>query len=353
MFAAVIRSPGNIVIANIPVPGPPLAGRVIVRPETVGICACDLHHYSGHTGALPGAGDFYPRIPGHEFSAVIEELGPGAPPPLVPGMRVAVMPQTSCGRCYPCRAGRPNACVRLALIGVHLDGGLQEFLDIPADAVFPAWDLDPGCAAFAEPVSIAVHALHRVYPEPGEKALILGAGPIGLAAVFAALAARLEPVVADPDASRRELAVSVGAAGAIWGDPAQLREAVLDWTDGDGPPLVVEASGAEPALGLAAGLVSHAGRVVMVGMSPGTAPVRPGIFPEKEIDIVGSSATCPPDFGEAVRLVSDYRAAVGKLLTHRFPLREAAQAFEFALKREPGAVKVQITVGETPGGGET
>ena len=82
----------------------------------------------------------------------------------------------------------------------------------------------------------------------------------------------------------------------------------------------------------------------MVGMSSGLSPVRPGIFPEKEIDILGSSTACPPDFGEAVRLVTENRVKVGKLLTHRFPFSATADAFRFAAKHEPGAVKIQITV---------
>jgi threonine dehydrogenase-like Zn-dependent dehydrogenase len=366
VLAAVTRSPGNVVIDDIPEPGPPRVGRVVVRPETVGICGSDLHHFSGHTGALSGPRDFlggvrggppprsggvfYPRIQGHEIAAVIEELGPDAPPALTPGMRVAVLPETRCGHCYPCRIGRSNVCVNLRLVGVHLDGGLQERLDIAAGAAFPAGDMDAGCAAFAEPMSIAVHALRRAKPVAGEKVLILGAGPIGLAAVLVALNAGLEPMAADPDPGRRGLATAIGAAGAVWGDPEDIVAAASDWTDGDGPPLIVEASGAGPALRLATETVSHAGRIVMVGMSAETAPVRPGIFPEKEIDVIGSSTACKPDFGEAVQLAGRYRAAVAKLLTHRFPLTATAEAFEFAMKREPGAVKTQITVSESSGG---
>jgi threonine dehydrogenase-like Zn-dependent dehydrogenase len=357
VFAAVTRSPGDIVIDDIPEPSPPRAGRVVVRPEAVGICGADLHLFSGHTCALSGARDFFPRIQGHEISAVIDELGPGAPPHLEPGMRVAVMPETRCGHCYPCRTGRSNVCVQLRLIGVHLDGGLQERLDVKANAAFPALDLDAGCAAFAEPMSIAVHALRRAGPSawgggPGNgKALVLGAGPIGLAAVLAATDVGLEVMVADPDPHRRQLARDIGAARAAWGDLAQLNDDTRDWTEGDGPPLVIEASGAEEALTLATEVVSHAGRVVVVGVSSGAASVRPGIFCEKEIDVVGSSTACPPDFGEAVRLVAENQAKVRMLLTHRFPLRRASDAFRFAARREPGAMKIQITV--SGGGAET
>jgi threonine dehydrogenase-like Zn-dependent dehydrogenase len=132
VLAAVTRSPGNVVIDDIPEPGPPQAGRVVVRPEAVGICGSDLHHFSGHTSALSGAQDFYPRIQGHEIAAVVDQAGDNAPPHLAPGMRVAVMPETRCGHCYPCRTGRPNVCVNLRLVGVHLDGGLAQRLDIAA-----------------------------------------------------------------------------------------------------------------------------------------------------------------------------------------------------------------------------
>jgi L-gulonate 5-dehydrogenase len=317
---------------------------VVVRPEVIGICGSDLHLYSGHTGALSGARDFYPRIQGHEISAVVEEAGENAPAELVPGTRVAVMPETRCGHCYPCRTGRPNVCVNLRLVGVHLDGGLQRRLDIAASAAFPAGELEAGRTAFAEPLSIAVHALRRASPAAGEKVVILGAGPIGLATVIAATAAGLESMVADPDPGRRELALGIGAADAAWGEAAELAEAARDWTDGDGPPLVVEASGAGSALGLATKLVSHAGRIVVIGMSSTAAWVRPGIFPEKEIDVLGSSCACPADFTEAVRLAGQYQTAIGRLLTHRFPLARAAEAFDFALKHEPGTVKVLITV---------
>lgn len=352
MRAAVTRSPGDIVIDDIPEPGPPRAGRVVVRPETVGICGSDLHLYSGHIDALSGARDFFPRIQGHEIAAVLDEIGPDAPTHLEPGMRVAVMPETRCGHCYPCRTGRSNVCVQLRLVGVHLDGGLAEALDVKASAIFPVGDLDAGCTAFAEPMSIAVHALRRSGPTAGEKVLILGAGPIGLAAVIAATAAGLEPMVADPDPHRRALALTVGAARESWGDAAELREVTMEWTEGDGPPLVIEASGAESALALATELVSHAGRIAMVGMSSGAAPVRPGIFPDKEIDVLGSSTACPPDFGEAVRLVSENRARVSKLLTHQFPLSATAEAFRFAAERVPGVVKIQITVSLRSAGSE-
>jgi threonine dehydrogenase-like Zn-dependent dehydrogenase len=348
LLAAVTKSPGNLVLDDIPAPAAPADGRIIVRPEVVGICGSDLHLFTGDVGSLSGAPDFYPRIQGHEVSAIIEQAGAHCPPGLSPGTRVAVLPLTRCGHCYPCRSGRPNVCSRLRLVGVHLDGGLQQLLDVGASAAFPVGDLDPGCAAFVEPMSIAVHALRRAGPLAGERAVVFGAGPIGLATVIAAADAGAATMVIDPEETRQDLALAVGASRAEWGDPAGLLGIVREWTEGEGAPLVVEASGVPSVLPQALEMACHAGRVVVVGMSAGTTELRPGMFPEKEIDVFGSSCACPADFGEAVRLVTENRDFVGSLLTHRFPLRHAAEAFEFAMKRSPGAVKILVTI-ELPG----
>jgi threonine dehydrogenase-like Zn-dependent dehydrogenase len=291
VLAAVTRSPGEMVIEDVSGPGPARAGNVIVRPEAVGICGSDFHLFSGDVGALSGAREFYPRIQGHEVSAIVEDPGDAAA--VHEGDRVAIWPLLPCGSCYPCRAGRPNVCPRFRLVGVHLDGGLQQRLEVPASTVFGVGDLDPDSTAFVEPASIAVHAVARGRLQAGEQAVVFGAGPIGLATVLAAVAA-----------GARVLSV--------------LPEAI--------------------------GLVSAAGRVVVVGMSSATAPIRPGVFPEKEIDVIGSSCATAEDFLNAVRLVSVNRASLAALFSHHFPLARAADAFTFAMNRPPDAIKVVVTV---------
>lgn len=346
MLAALTRAPGDIVIDDVPPPPAPGPGHVAVRPEIVGICGSDLHLYSGDIGALSGARDFYPRIQGHEVSAVIEDSGGQCPAGLGPGVRVAIWPLAHCGRCYPCRAGRPNVCSSLRLVGVHRDGGLQQRLVIPATAAIPAGDLDPSSAAFAEPMSIAVHALRRAALRPDEQVVMFGAGPIGLAVVIAAADAGARPMVIDPIGARRDLALRVGAERAEWGTPAWLLAAARDWTQGEGPPLIVDSTGATGVLAQAAEMTCPAGRVVVVGMSAGASPLRPGIFPEKEIDVLGSSCATAGDFRAAVRLVSAHRDRVAALLTHRFPLSRAREALDFALKPPADAVKILVTIGD-------
>jgi threonine dehydrogenase-like Zn-dependent dehydrogenase len=342
VLAAVTRTPGEMVVEDVDGPRRARPGHVIVRPEAVGICGSDLHLFSGDVAALSGASDFYPRVQGHEVAAIVEDPGDSAHET---NTRVAIWPLLPCGHCYPCRNDRPNVCPAFRLVGVHLDGGLQEHLEVPASQVFAVGDLDPDSASFVEPASVAVHALARGRIQTGEQVVVFGAGPIGLAVLIAAVREGARVMAVDPVASRRDLASRLGAEGVLWsGEPQDIIAAALDWTGGQGPPLVVETSGATSVLNLATEIVAPAGRVVVVGMSSGTAPARPGIFPEKEIDVLGSSTATAADFRAAISLVTACRQHVSQLFSHHFPLARAAEAFEFAMNRPPDAVKIVVTV---------
>jgi L-gulonate 5-dehydrogenase len=345
MLAAVTRSPGVLVVDDVPEPGAPGPRDVIVRPEAVGICGSDLHFYTGDTGALSGARSFFPRIQGHEFSAVVEQLGRDCPAGVRAGDRVAVWPLRGCGRCYPCRSGRANACVSLDLVGIHRDGGLQQLVPVPVSQLFGVGDLGSEPAAFVEPMSIAVHALGRAGIPDGEQAIILGAGPIGLATVLAATAAGARVMAADPVPARRDLALTMGAENAAWGGDGGLLDAVQAWTHGPGAPVVIDTTGDPGALAQATRLVCSAGRVVVVGMSAAAAPLRSGVFPEKEIDVLGSSCATAADFRSAIALVQAHRETISALFSHRFPLTHAREAIECVANPAAGAVKVLITVG--------
>jgi threonine dehydrogenase-like Zn-dependent dehydrogenase len=178
--------------------------------------------------------------------------------------------------------------------------------------------------------------------------VVFGAGPIGLATLVAAVSQGARVMSVDPLASRRDLAKRHGAEIVTWAPEAELKELARQWTGGEGPPLVVETSGEVGVLPQAAELVAAAGRVVVVGMSSGTAPVRPGAFPEKEIDVIGSSCATATDFRDAITLVAATRAAnraaVAALFSHHFPLARAAEAFEFAMSRPLDAMKIVVTV---------
>ncbi|HZB31654.1 MAG TPA: alcohol dehydrogenase catalytic domain-containing protein [Streptosporangiaceae bacterium] len=343
MLAAVTTAPNVIEVMHRPEPAPPRPGHVLLRPETVGICGSDFHIFTGDD-ALSGAQRAYPRVQGHEISATVVAAGADCPPELSAGGRVAVWPLLACGRCYPCRVDRSSCCVDFQLIGVHIDGGLQELLTVPATQAFAAGDAAPQVVAFAEPLSVAVHAVRRGRVAAGEHVAVLGAGPIGQAAALAAADAGARVMVIDPLTPRRELALLSGAEAAAWGSRDDIAARVRDWSGG-GPQVVMDTTGDPAALEQALDMVISAGRVVVVGMSGGAAPVRSGLLPVKEIDVLGSSCCDAADFAAAVALVRRSAAAVARLVTDEFPLAEAAAAITRAMNRPEEVMKVTVATG--------
>jgi L-gulonate 5-dehydrogenase len=203
--------------------------------------------------------------------------------------------------------------------------------------VFGVGDLGPEPAAFVEPMSIAVHALGRAGIPDGEQVIVLGAGPIGLATVLAATAAGARVMATDPVPARRDLALTMGAENAAWGGDGGLIDAVQAWTHGPGAPGGVATTAAPVAQ--ATRLVWSAGRVVVVGMSAAAAPLRSGVFPEKEIDVLGSSCATAADFRSAVALAQAHRETIAALFSHRFPLTRAQEAIECVANPAAGAVR--------------
>ena len=157
MRAAVTRAKGAMELLDVPEPGEPGPGEVIVRPQAVGICGSDFHFFLGELGD----GSEFPRVQGHEVAAKIEAVGPEGSKGFRTGDSVILHPLSSCGHCYPCRVGRGNVCDNFSLIGIHEDGGLQERLRVPQSQVFKTSESRPAVAALSEPVSIAVRAVRR------------------------------------------------------------------------------------------------------------------------------------------------------------------------------------------------
>jgi threonine dehydrogenase-like Zn-dependent dehydrogenase len=323
-----------------PAPGP---GEVLVRPEVVGLCGSDFHYYLGDIGTIDDPSVLYPRVQGHEVSATIAEVGPECPAGLAAGARVALWPLVACGRCYACSIGRGNACPAISLIGVHTDGALQEELVVSAEQVFPVGDQDPALTALVEPVSIAVRTVVRGRVGAGERVVVLGAGPIGLAVALAATDRGASVLVVDPVPSRLTLGEAMGAdvLQATAGDAAAP---VAEWAGADGPEVVIEATGRPELVQASIAMVAHAGRVVVVGLSADPAPVRVGDLPLKEIDVLGVSCCSADEFAGAVALVGRRSDAAARLLTHEFPLERAPEAIDFAIGHPAEVVKAVVRI---------
>jgi threonine dehydrogenase-like Zn-dependent dehydrogenase len=324
--------------AEPPAPGP---HDVVIRPEAVGICGSDYHFFAGQLSDAAG-GSQYPRVQGHELAGIITALGPGCRPELDLGQRVAVWPLHACGQCYPCSIGRHNTCDQFRLTGIHLDGGLQERLTIGHDHVFPIEVADPAIAAMTEPVSIAVHAVNRAAIQPGERTVVLGAGPIGYCICLVARERGAEVLAVDLLAGRLAIAGELGAEILRWRSAADVVDVARQWAGPAGPPVAFDATGTAAAVHAMVTMVASAGRAVQVGMSNEEVPIRVGSLTEKELDLLGVSCCGKAEFADAVSVVQRNHAELARLISHQFPLTEAPRAIRFAMSNPAEVMKVMI-----------
>lgn len=295
MRALVFPEKGVAVVRDVPAP---LAapGEVLVRPVATGLCAGDLYIYTGKNPYVS-----YPRIGCHEIAGVLETAAPGLPA----GTPVVVEPFIGCGHCYPCRIGKPNCCANLRIIGVHQDGGFADLVAVPATHIHPIpMGLGLTEAAFAEPVAIGVQGCNRGQVTASDHVLVLGAGPIGLAVAEVARERGAKVHVTDLNADRLAVAAQLGLDTLRGGE--SLSQAALDLTHGEGMPVVMEATGAPPAMRSACDLVAAGGRVVILGLvGKGVEVALPGLdFTRKEMTILGSRASTG-SFPEALRLIAE------------------------------------------------
>ena len=329
-------------LADLDAPREAGPGEVIVRPQAVGICGSDFHFFLGEIDPT-GSGSQFPRIQGHEVAAVVEEVAPDCVRGLSPGDAVALHPLSHCGHCYPCRIGRHNVCDNFSLIGIHTDGGLQELLRMPEPLVFPTSERRPAVAALAEPLSIAVRTVNRARIEPGEKVAVLGAGPIGQAvALLAAERGAAQVLMVDQLESRLQIGATMGAEVLPWTNGDEVIELVREWSGGEGPEVVVDATGAPDAIRAGMEAAVSAGRLLMVGMSHHDVPLRVFGFVDKELDVLGVSCAQGGEFEEAVAFVERNSDRLENLVTQEYPLERAPEALRWAMEHPAEAMKVVI-----------
>jgi len=337
MHAAVAYAPYDIRYEQRPRPSPG-PGEVLIDVAAVGICGSDVHLFRGeHPYRV------FPTVYGHEFSGRVAALGEGVSG-VEAGASVVVEPLIACGRCYPCRQGRPNCCVELRVIGVHRDGGLQGSVAVPAACVYsiPA-DLDAHIAALCEPFSIGMQAASRGEIAAGDRVVILGAGPIGLTVLATARSRGAEVAMVDLLPERLEHAARWGADLLIDASHEDTKAMVLGFTDAEGASVVVEATGSRKAMESTVDLVAAGGRIVLVGVTTEPVTFRGLEFTRKELTILGSRNNAGR-FGEAVRFVLEHREAVAGMISQRFPLSEVGAAFRLAESNPARVCKVVVEV---------
>lgn len=335
MRAAIMDAPGEMHVGawDTPTVG---AGDVLVSVGATGICAGDMYFYEGKN---PYA--VYPQVCGHEIAGVVAQTGADVTG-LAEGTPVVVEPFIGCGTCYPCRVGKSNCCARLQIIGVHRPGGFGEYVVAPAANIHPIpAGLSLPWASFAEPVAIGVQACRRGEVSAGEYVLVLGCGPIGLALVEVARARGARVVATDVVQSRLDTAASLGAETLISDDT--LLDRILEHTDGEGAPVVIEATGNTRVMEQTVDLVAAGGRIVIVGLvKAGLGVTFPGLdLTRKEMTILGSRASVNC-FPEALDLLARGAITYPRVATE-WSLWDAPDVFA-QLHADPGSVHKGVLV---------
>ena len=321
-------------------------GTVLLRNRRVGICGSDLHYYEhGYCAAfVPDR----PFVLGHELSAEVAGVGEGVATIKV-GDRVTVNPARSCGFCEYCKGGRPNLCRQVIMLGSAsttppTDGAMAEFVRVRADQchLLPS-NLDDGIGAMMEPLAVALHAVKRAGLVSGKRVLVTGGGTIGLLTAVVARGFGATPVVVtDVVAARRAKAIAFGADAALDPSAPDLREQVRALT-GDGFDVILEASGARPALRQAFDLVRPGGTIVQIGtLGTEDVPIPANQIMVREINFVGSMRYGNV-FDEAIRLVASGRLDVRPFISEVVPIEDCGRAMQLAADKS-GALKVQIQI---------
>lgn len=338
MQSAVLHGARDLRIEERPRPTPQ-PGEVLVKTKAVGICGSDLHYYE--EGRIGPAMVDRPMVMGHEIAAeIVDERA--SDHGLQLGALAAVDPAHTCGHCEWCARGFPNLCVEGRFLGgPSWDGGLSEYLAVPAHLVVPVpTGFSADEVALLEPLGVAIHALDIARLRPLRTVAVIGAGPIGLLLLQVARACgALETHVVEPLESRRSMAKQLGA-DSIHERPG----AIAELTHGRGVDMVLEATNSPEGLTHAAETAKVGGRIVVVGIPRGDGFDAPASLLRNKGLSVRYSHRMGDVYHRAIELVRKERVLLAPLATHHYPLSDAGNAFEDQIAYANGAIKTMITM---------
>ena len=319
--------------AAVPEPGP---GQVLIQVAAVGICGSDVHYFEH--GRIADFVVTEPLVLGHEASGTIRAVGLGVPEDRV-GQRVALEPQETCGRCRECLAGRYNLCPYVEFFATPpIHGAFAQYVVLSAHRAHPVPDsVSDDAAALIEPLSVAVWAARKAAIEPGDHVLVTGAGPVGLLCADVARARGANVCVSDTNPNRLAVATKRGAGAVVDVTTGPLAEQI------EPVDVIIECSGAAPAVLDAFTVAAPAARIVLVGLGAPTMELPVATIQVKELQVTGTFryANCYP---AAIALAASGVVDLDGLVTARFGLAEVADALQ-AAKRDPTTLKPMVYPG--------
>ncbi|WP_461141964.1 zinc-binding alcohol dehydrogenase family protein [Spirosoma pomorum] len=314
------------------------SNEALLRIRRVGVCGTDLHAYEGTQPYFS-----YPRILGHELAGELVAVNGDAP--FTPGEAVTILPYFHCGHCIACRAGKTNCCEQMRVCGVHVDGGMREYLTVPTYALLSGNGLSLDELALVEPLAIGAHGVRRAGVQPGEHVLVVGAGPIGIGIMaFAGLAGG---IVTALDVNPGRLAFcqeQLQIPHVVDARSADAMEQIRMITKGDMPTVVIDATGSLKAIEQGFSYLAHGGRYVLVGLQKGNISFSHPDFHKREATLMSSRNATRSDFDYVVATLKSKQLNPAPFITHRVDFGQVGNEFEHWLNPANGVIKAMISI---------
>lgn len=322
MKQVVLEAPGRFTQREAPVPVA-AAGHALVHVERVGVCGSDFHAFAGRHPIYT-----YPRIIGHELSGVVREA-PTNDKGIEAGDRCAIEPYISCGKCRACARGRYNCCEEIRLLGIHVDGGMQEYLSVPIGLLHKSTKLSVDQLALVETLGIGAHAVNRSGLKPGEEALIVGAGPIGIAVAQFASALNARVHIVEKNEWRRAFVEGLGYTSS----PSP---------EGHQADAVFDATGSAAAMASSLSYVATGGSLVYVGLTRDPVCIDDALFHRREVTLLASRNSFGL-FPRIIHLIEEGKIDTSQWITDRLKLSEVTSQFN-SLPARQNLIKAIVEV---------
>jgi len=312
------------------------SGNAILKVKRIGICGTDLHAFEGTQPFFN-----YPRILGHELACEVVEIEENSDCKV--GDAVTFIPYFSCGKCIACRNKKPNCCTDIQVFGVHIDGGMSEYISVPIQFLVKSQGLSFDELALIEPLAIGCHGINRANIQPNEFVLVVGAGPIGLGTMAFAKIAGAKVIALDVNDSRltfcqEKLSVDFTINALSDNVLARLREI----TNNDMPTVIIDATGNLRAIENAFQYLAHGGKYILIGLQKGEISFSHPEFHKRESTLMSSRNATRQDFEQVIDAIKKGVIKPTTYITHRVNFEQVKDNFESWLNPENGVIKAMV-----------
>ena len=339
MKAIVLEEPFQLSLQQVAEPTNPGRDEALVQVKRVGICGTDLHAFGGQQNFFS-----YPRIMGHELAVEVLEIGAtDRALDYAVGDQCCVIPYLNCGECIACRRGKSNCCTGMQVLGVHIDGGMREQFTVPVDKLLKADGIPVEQLALVEMLCIGAHAAERAGISAGENALVIGAGPIGLATAQFAKIAGADVMVMEMNETRLDFCAEVLGINKLIDARDDPMAQIQQLLGGELPTLVFDCTGNVNSMGAAFDFVAHGGSLVLVGHIKGDLTFSDPHFHSHEMTLLASRNATSADFSWVIRCLQKGVINLDPWITHRAAPETIVADFPTWLDPSTGVIKAMLS----------